>query len=160
VRRMSLVVDIVMKSAADFMREALKEAELAYKENEVPIGAVLVCNGQIVARNHNRKEATNDATSHAELLCIQEASQILNTWHLGDCELFTTVEPCAMCSGAIINARIPKVTYAAPGIKFGTHLSVVNILDSKKFNHNVNVVGGLMEDESAALLRSFFQERR
>ena len=159
-RLTSLVVDIVMKSAADFMREALKEAELAYKENEVPIGAVLVCNGQIVARNHNRKEATNDATSHAELLCIQEASQILNTWHLGDCELFTTVEPCAMCSGAIINARIPKVTYAAPGIKFGTHLSVVNILDSKKFNHNVNVVGGLLEEESAALLRSFFQERR
>jgi len=157
---MSLVVDIVMKSAADFMREALKEAELAYKENEVPIGAVLVCNGEIVARNHNRKEATNDATTHAELLCIQEASKILGTWHLGDCELFTTVEPCAMCSGAIINARIPKVTYAAPGIKFGTHLSVVNILDSKKFNHNVNVVGGLLEEESAALLRSFFQERR
>jgi tRNA(adenine34) deaminase len=149
-----------MKSAADFMREALKEAELAYKENEVPIGAVLVCNGEIVARNHNRKEATNDATTHAELLCIQEASKILGTWHLGDCELFTTVEPCAMCSGAIINARIPKVTYAAPGIKFGTHLSVVNILDSKKFNHNVNVVGGLLEEESAALLRSFFQERR
>jgi tRNA(adenine34) deaminase len=110
-----------MKSAADFMREALKEAELAYKENEVPIGAVLVCNGEIVARNHNRKEATNDATTHAELLCIQEASKILGTWHLGECELFTTVEPCAMCSGAIINARIPKVTYAAPGIKFGTH---------------------------------------
>ena len=159
-RLTSLVVDIVMKSAADFMREALKEAELAYKENEVPIGAVLVCNGEIVARNHNRKEATNDATTHAELLCIQEASKILGTWHLGDCELFTTVEPCAMCSGAIINARIPKVTYAAPGIKFGTHLSVVNILDSKKFNHNVNVVGGLLEEESAALLRSFFQERR
>lgn len=157
---MSLVVDIVMKSAADFMREALKEAELAYKENEVPIGAVLVCNGEIVARNHNRKEATNNATTHAELLCIQEASKVLGTWHLGDCELFTTVEPCAMCSGAIINARIPKVTYAAPGIKFGTHLSVVNILDSKKFNHNVNVVGGLLEEESAALLRSFFQERR
>ncbi len=157
---MSLVVDIVMKSAANFMREALKEAELAYKENEVPIGAVLVCNGQIVARNHNRKEATNDATTHAELLCIQEASRVLGTWHLGECELFTTVEPCAMCSGAIINARIPKVTYAAPGIKFGTHLSVVNILDSKKFNHNVNVVGGLLEEESAALLRSFFQERR
>jgi tRNA(adenine34) deaminase len=157
---MSLVVDIVMKSAADFMREALKEAELAYKQNEVPIGAVLVCNGEIVARNHNRKEATNDATTHAELLCIQEASKILGTWHLGECELFTTVEPCAMCSGAIINARIPKVTYAAPGIKFGTHLSVVNILDSKKFNHNVNVVGGLLEEESAALLRSFFQERR
>jgi len=157
---MSLVADIAMKSAADFMREALKEAELAYKENEVPIGAVLVCNGKIVARNHNRKEATNDATTHAELLCIQEASKMLGTWHLGDCELFTTVEPCAMCSGAIINARIPKVTYAAPGIKFGTHLSVVNILDSKKFNHNVNVVGGLLEEESAALLRSFFQERR
>ena len=157
---MNLVADIVMKSAADYMREALKEAELAYQENEVPIGAVLVCNGNIVARNHNRKEATNDATQHAELLCIQEASQVLGTWHLGDCELFTTVEPCAMCSGAIINARIPKVTYAAPGIKFGTHLSVVNILDSKKFNHNVNVVGGLLEEESAALLRSFFQERR
>jgi tRNA(adenine34) deaminase len=142
------------------MREALKEAQLAYQENEVPIGAVLVCNGKIVARNHNRKEATNDATSHAELLCIQEASQKLGTWHLGDCVLYTTVEPCAMCSGAIINARIPTVIYAAPGIKFGTHLSVVNILDSKKFNHNVNVTGGVLEEESANLLKAFFQERR
>lgn len=142
------------------MREALKEAKLAYQENEVPIGAVLVCNGEIVARNHNRKEATNDATSHAELLCIQEASQKLGTWHLGDCVLYTTVEPCAMCSGAIINARIPTVVYAAPGIKFGTHLSVVNILDSKKFNHNVNVTGGVLEEESANLLKAFFQERR
>lgn len=142
------------------MREALEEAKLAYQENEVPIGAVLVCNGEIVARNHNRKEATNDATSHAELLCIQEASQKLGTWHLGDCVLYTTVEPCAMCSGAIINARIPTVIYAAPGIKFGTHLSVVNILDSKKFNHNVNVTGGVLEEDSAALLKAFFQERR
>jgi tRNA(adenine34) deaminase len=151
---------IVMKSFDSFMREALKEAQLAYQENEVPIGAVLVCNGEIVARNHNRKEATNDATSHAELLCIQEASQKLGTWHLGDCVLYTTVEPCAMCSGAIINARIPTVIYAAPGIKFGTHLSVVNILDSKKFNHNVNVTGGVLEEESANLLKAFFQERR
>lgn len=149
-----------MKSADNYMREALEEAKLAYQENEVPIGAVLVCNGEIVARNHNRKEATNDATSHAELLCIQEASQKLGTWHLGDCVLYTTVEPCAMCSGAIINARIPTVIYAAPGIKFGTHLSVVNILDSKKFNHNVNVTGGVLEEDSAALLKAFFQERR
>jgi tRNA(adenine34) deaminase len=149
-----------MKSSDKFMREALEEAKLAYQENEVPIGAVLVCNGEIVARNHNRKEATNDATSHAELLCIQEASQKLGTWHLGDCVLYTTVEPCAMCSGAIINARIPTVIYAAPGIKFGTHLSVVNILDSKKFNHNVNVTGGVLEEESANLLKAFFQERR
>lgn len=149
-----------MKSADKYMREALEEAKLAYQENEVPIGAVLVCNGEIVARNHNRKEATNDATSHAELLCIQEASQKLGTWHLGDCVLYTTVEPCAMCSGAIINARIPTVIYAAPGIKFGTHLSVVNILDSKKFNHNVNVTGGVLEEDSAALLKAFFQERR
>jgi len=157
---MSPAVDTVTMSAADYMREALKEAELAYHENEVPIGAVIVYQGRIIARNHNRKEATNDATSHAELLCIQEASNVLGSWHLGDCELYTTVEPCAMCSGAIINARIEKVTYAAPGIKFGTHLSVVNILDSKKFNHNVKVTGGLLEDESAALLKAFFQERR
>lgn len=157
---MNHAADIVMKSADSYMREALEEAKLAYQENEVPIGAVLVCNGEIVARNHNRKEATNDATSHAELLCIQEASQKLGSWHLGDCVLYTTVEPCAMCSGAIINARIPTVIYAAPGIKFGTHLSVVNILDSKKFNHNVNVTGGVLEEESATLLKAFFQERR
>ncbi len=157
---MNHAADIVMKSADSYMREALEEAKLAYQENEVPIGAVLVCNGEIVARNHNRKEATNDATSHAELLCIQEASQKLGSWHLGDCVLYTTVEPCAMCSGAIINARIPTVIYAAPGIKFGTHLSVVNILDSKKFNHNVNVTGGVLEEESANLLKAFFQERR
>ena len=157
---MNHAADIVMKSADSYMREALEEAKLAYQENEVPIGAVLVCNGEIVARNHNRKEATNDATSHAELLCIQEASQKLVSWHLGDCVLYTTVEPCAMCSGAIINARIPTVIYAAPGIKFGTHLSVVNILDSKKFNHNVDVTGGILEEESANLLKAFFQERR
>jgi tRNA(adenine34) deaminase len=157
---MNHAADIVMKSADSYMREALEEAKLAYQENEVPIGAVLVCNGEIVARNHNRKEATNDATSHAELLCIQEASQKLGSWHLGDCVLYTTVEPCAMCSGAIINARIPTVIYAAPGIKFGTHLSVVNILDSKKFNHNVDVTGGVLEEESANLLKAFFQERR
>ena len=157
---MNHAADIVMKSADNYMREALEEAKLAYQENEVPIGAVLVCNGEIVARNHNRKEATNDATSHAELLCIQEASQKRGSWHLGDCVLYTTVEPCAMCSGAIINARIPTVVYAAPGIKFGTHLSVVNILDSKKFNHNVNVTGGVLEEESANLLKAFFQERR
>ena len=157
---MNHAADIVMKSADSYMREALEEAKVAYQENEVPIGAVLVCNGEIVARNHNRKEATNDATSHAELLCIQEASRKLGSWHLGDCVLYTTVEPCAMCSGAIINARIPTVIYAAPGIKFGTHLSVVNILDSKKFNHNVNVTGGVLEEESATLLKAFFQERR
>ena len=157
---MNHAADIVMKSADSYMREALEEAKLAYQENEVPIGAVLVCNGEIVARNHNRKEATNDATSHAELLCIQEASQKLGSWHLGDCVLYTTVEPCAMCSGAIINARIPTVIYAAPGIKFGTHLSVVNILDSKKFNHNVDVTGGVLEEDSANLLKAFFQERR
>ena len=157
---MNHAADIVMKSADSYMREALEEAKIAYQENEVPIGAVLVCNGEIVARNHNRKEATNDATSHAELLCIQEASQKLGSWHLGDCVLYTTVEPCAMCSGAIINARIPTVIYAAPGIKFGTHLSVVNILDSKKFNHNVDVTGGILEEESANLLKAFFQERR
>ena len=157
---MNHAADIVMMSADSYMREALEEAKIAYQENEVPIGAVLVCNGEIVARNHNRKEATNDATSHAELLCIQEASQKLGSWHLGDCVLYTTVEPCAMCSGAIINARIPTVIYAAPGIKFGTHLSVVNILDSKKFNHNVDVTGGILEEESANLLKAFFQVRR
>jgi len=157
---MNHAADIVTMSAAKYMREALKEAELAYQENEVPIGAVIVYNGKIIARNHNRKEADNDATAHAELLCIQEASKVLGSWHLGDCELFTTVEPCAMCSGAIINARIEKVTYAAPGIKFGTHLSIVNILDSKKFNHNVKVTAGVLEEESAALLKAFFQERR
>ena len=157
---MNHAADIVTMSAAKYMREALKEATLAYQENEVPIGAVIVYNGKIIARNHNRKEADNDATAHAELLCIQEASKVLGSWHLGDCELFTTVEPCAMCSGAIINARIEKVTYAAPGIKFGTHLSIVNILDSKKFNHNVKVTAGVLEEESAALLKAFFQERR
>ncbi len=157
---MNHAADIVTMSAAKYMREALKEATLAYQENEVPIGAVIVYNGKIIARNHNRKEADNDATAHAELLCIQEASKVLGSWHLGDCELFTTVEPCAMCSGAIINARIEKVTYAAPGVKFGTHLSIVNILDSKKFNHNVKVTAGVLEEESAALLKAFFQERR
>lgn len=143
-----------------FMYEAFLEAKKAFEENEVPIGAVLVQNGEIIARAYNKKESLQRATAHAEILCIDEASKKLNTWHLDDCELYVTIEPCAMCSGAIIQSRIKKVIYGAKGRKFGTHDSVARILNSRKFNHYVEVEHGVMEEETAQLMKDFFRKLR
>lgn len=143
-----------------FMKEAFLEAKKAFVKDEVPIGAVVVKDGEVIARAHNMKEELQLATAHAEILVIEQASKKLGTWYLDDCELYVTVEPCAMCSGAIIQSRIKKVYYGAKGLKFGTHQSVIKILDSDKFTHLVEVETGIMEQESSELMKDFFKKLR
>ena len=146
-------------SSDKFMLEALKEAEIAASEGEVPVGAVIVQNGEIIARARNNREATADATGHAELLAIREACRVLGGWHLESCELYVTLEPCPMCMGAIINSRLGKVIYGAKDAKAGACGSVID-LRSYPLNHKPQVESGFMKEECAALLTEFFKKKR
>lgn len=142
------------------MELALAEAKLAFDKDEVPIGAVIVKDDVVIAKAHNLKEEKQSAVAHAEILCIEAASAALGTWHLDGCEMYVTIEPCAMCSGAIINSRIKKVYYGAEEAKFGTHKSVVNVLGNKDFNHYVEVESGMFADEAKKLMKDFFKKLR
>lgn len=142
------------------MREALKEAKKAYKKLEIPVGAVIVKNGEIIARAHNKKESKKDTTKHAEILAIQEASKKLDNWRLMDCEMYVTLEPCPMCAGAIIQSRIKKVYIGTMDEKTGACGSVLNLLKDYKFNHEVEVETGIMQNECEELLKQFFKELR
>ncbi len=144
----------------EFMREALKEAKKAYKKLEIPVGAVIVKNGEIIARAHNKKESKKDTTKHAEILAIQEASKKLDNWRLMDCEMYVTLEPCPMCAGAIIQSRIKKVYIGTMDEKTGACGSVLNLLKDYKFNHEVEVETGIMQNECEELLKQFFKELR
>ena len=143
-----------------FMKEALKEAEKAYKKLEVPVGAVIVKDGKIIARGHNQKETKTDTTKHAEIIAIQKASKKLKAWRLLDCEMYVTLEPCAMCAGAIINSRIKKVYIGTKDNKTGAVGSVLNLFEDFKFNHKVESEIGLMQDECEKILKQFFKELR
>lgn len=143
----------------ELMREALREAELAAALGEVPVGAVVARNGEIVARAHNLRESGKNATYHAELLAIDAACRALGGWRLWQCELFVTLEPCPMCSGAIINSRLRRVVYGAQDPKAGCCGSLTNLF-ALPFNHHPVVEQGLLEEESAALLRQFFARLR
>ncbi|SFH76076.1 tRNA adenosine(34) deaminase TadA [Pisciglobus halotolerans] len=143
-----------------FMREAIKEAQKAAAKMEVPIGAVIVLNGEIIGRGHNRREETHDATTHAEMMAIREANQYLENWRIEEADLFVTLEPCPMCSGAMILSRIKKVYYGAPDPKGGTAGTLMNLLADKRFNHQVEVEKGVLEEECAALLTNFFRTLR
>ncbi len=143
-----------------FMREALKEAQKAYDQAEVPIGAVVVLNGEIIGRGHNLREKEQDATLHAEIKAIRQANQHLGSWRLEDCELFVTLEPCPMCSGAMILARLKKVTFGALDPKAGTAGTFMNLLQDERFNHQVEVEQGILEDECKTLLQTFFKGLR
>ena len=142
-----------------FMLEAINEAEQAANEGEVPVGAVIVQNGEIIARARNNREATADATGHAELLAIREACRVLGGWHLEQCTLYVTLEPCPMCSGAIVNSRLGRVVYGAKDAKAG---ALGSVLDMRNYplNHKPCVIGGVMEEECAKILSEFFLERR
>ena len=142
------------------MKEALKEAIKAYKKLEVPVGAVIVKNGEIIAKAHNLKETKFDTTKHAEILAIQRASKKLKSWRLLDCEMYVTLEPCSMCSGAIINSRIKKVYIGALDEKTGAVGSVLNLLEDYKFNHKVEVEKGIMKEECEQILKDFFKMLR
>lgn len=142
------------------MREALLEARTAYALGETPIGAVIVRDGEIIARAHNLRETTHDATAHAELLAIRQANQHLAGWRLTRCTLYVTLEPCAMCAGAIVLARVPTLVYAAPDPKGGACGSVLNLVEHERLNHRVEVISGVLAEESSQLLRQFFSELR
>ena len=143
-----------------FMREALKEAQKAYDQAEVPIGAVVVLNGEIIGRGHNLREKEQDATLHAEIKAIRQANQHLGSWRLEACELFVTLEPCPMCSGAMILARMKKVIFGAFDPKAGTAGTFMNLLQDSRFNHQVEVEQGVLEEECQEILRSFFKGLR
>ena len=142
------------------MKEALKEAIKAYKKLEVPVGAVIVKDEEIIARAHNLKEIKNDTTKHAEILAIQKASKKIEAWILEECEMYVTLEPCAMCAGAIINSRIKKVYIGTEDPKAGACGSVLNIFADYKFNHKVEYETGIMKKECEKILKDFFKELR
>lgn len=141
------------------MYEALLEAKKAAEENEVPVGAVIVKNGEIIARGRNMREQKQNALSHAEIEVINNACKKLNRWQLDDCELYVTLEPCPMCTGAIINARLKTVIFGAYDLKAGCMDSIINLCDYP-FNHKVEIYGGICEDECSEILRKFFENLR
>ena len=143
-----------------FMKEALKQAKKAYDKLEVPVGAVIVKDGKIIARAHNLKETKYDTTKHAEILAIQKASKKLESWRLLDCEMYVTLEPCSMCAGAMINARIKKVYIGASDEKTGAVGSVFNLFEDYTFNHKVEVEKGILQTECENLLKDFFKMLR
>ncbi len=143
-----------------WMREALAEAELALETGDVPVGAVAVRDGRIVGRGHNRKEAGRDPTAHAEMLALQEAARTLGGWRLPGVTLYCTLEPCPMCAGAMIQARLPRLVYAVDDPKSGAAGSVVNLLQHERLNHRVKVVSGILAQEAQELLQGFFEGLR
>jgi tRNA(adenine34) deaminase len=144
----------------DAIQAALAEARSAAEAGEVPIGAVIVRDGEIVARGQNRVLCHNDPTAHAEIVAIREAARILGNYRLNGCSLFVTLEPCAMCAGAMIHARIDRLVFAAADPKAGACGSVLSVLNHPQLNHKMAIEQGIMADEARELLRSFFRERR
>ncbi len=143
-----------------FMRLALREAEHALDHDDVPVGAVIVKDGEVIGAGHNERELRNDPTAHAEMLALREASQAVGSWRVLDAVMYVTLEPCTMCAGAIVLARIPRVVYAAADPKAGAAGSVVNLLDVPQLNHRPQVAAGLLAQEAGDLLRAFFASRR
>jgi tRNA(adenine34) deaminase len=144
----------------DWMRLALIQAKMAFEQGEVPIGAVVVHKGQVIAVAHNEREQKNDPTAHAEVLAIQRAAEVLGTWRLTDAILYVTLEPCPMCAGAILQSRIKQLVYGAMDLKGGATGSVLNVLDYTLWNHRVDVVAGVLEEECSDILKLFFRKLR
>lgn len=143
-----------------FMRAALREAERGAREGEVPVGAVVVKEGQVLARAHNRPIHLHDPSAHAEILALRRAARKAGNYRLEGCDLYVTIEPCAMCAGAIVQARLRRTVFGACDPKAGAAGSVLNVIDHPKLNHRCEVLKGVLADESVVLLRSFFQRRR
>jgi tRNA(adenine34) deaminase len=143
-----------------YMLEALIEAKKAFEIDEVPIGAVIVKEDKIIARAYNKRNTDKNTLSHAELIAINQASKVVGDWRLDNCTMYITLEPCPMCAGAIVQARIPRVVIAANNIKAGCAGSIVNLLEEDRFNHQVNVTRQVLEEESSMLLKTFFRELR
>ena len=143
-----------------YMKAALREAKKAYKLDEVPIGCVIVQNDKIIARGYNRRNTDKNTLAHAELSAIKKASKKTGDWRLEDCTMYVTLEPCQMCAGAIVQSRLGKVVIASMNPKAGCAGSVINLLQMKQFNHQVEMVTGVLDEECSAMLSGFFQELR
>lgn len=143
-----------------YMREAVRQAKKAYALGEVPIGCVIVHDKKVIGRGYNRRNTDKSTLSHAEITAIRKASKVIGDWRLEDCTLYVTLEPCQMCAGAIVQARIPRVVMACMNPKAGCAGSILNILDTPQFNHQVETVRGVMETECAGMLKTFFKELR
>jgi tRNA(adenine34) deaminase len=143
-----------------FMRLALREAERALEHDDVPVGAVLVVGGEVIGAGHNERELRQDPTAHAEMLALREAARHLGSWRILDSVLYVTLEPCAMCAGAIVLGRVTRVVYGTADPKAGAAGSVMDVLGEPRFNHRPEVAGGLLREECAALLVDFFSSRR
>lgn len=154
------MADFTQEEKEVFMREALKEAQKSLAKEEIPIGCVIVKDGQIIGRGHNAREELNQAIMHAEIMAINQANQTEGNWRLLDSTLFVTIEPCIMCSGAIGLARIPQVIYGAPNQKFGAAGSLYDILTDQRLNHRVQVETGILEADCAKIMQDFFRNRR
>jgi tRNA(adenine34) deaminase len=142
------------------MQVALEQARLAAEHGDVPVGAVVVHNGVIIAARHNEREATKDPTAHAEVLALRDAAQHLGRWRLDDCDLVVTLEPCVMCAGALINARVRTLVFGAPDLKAGATGSLYNVCTDPRMNHNPAVINGLDSEQSTHLLSTFFENLR
>lgn len=138
-----------------FMMEAIKEAKKCLYLNEVPVGAVIVKDGEIIGRGHNLRETLKDSTAHAEIIAIQEACRKLGGWRLIDCEIYVTLEPCIMCAGALVNSRIKRIVFGAYNNRFGACGTLYNIPIDERLNHRIEVVGGVLEEECRELISSF-----
>jgi tRNA(adenine34) deaminase len=149
----SLDADVV------FMREAMALAKMAEDIDEVPVGALIVKDGKIIAKAYNTRETSKCATHHAEILAIEKACRVLGGWRLPGCTLYVTMEPCAMCAGAIINARIPRVVFGAPDLRFGAFGSLINLAEVP-LNHKPEISGGILGEENVEILRSYFKKKR
>ena len=149
-----------MNNDLNFMNLALKEAKKAFLKGEVPVGAVIVKDNQVIAKAHNLRQTKKSVISHAEILAIQKATKKLNSWILEGCTLYVTIEPCIMCAGTILQSRITKVVYGAKEPKFGALGSVLDISQIPGFNHKLEVISGVLEEESSLIMRSFFQNLR
>ncbi len=143
-----------------FMKEAIKQAKKAAAIDEVPIGCVIVCEGKIIARGYNKRNTMKTTLAHAELLAIRKACKKLGDWRVENCTMYITLEPCQMCAGAIVQARIPRVVIGAMNKKAGCAGSILNMLEMKEFNHRVQVTRGVLEDVCSQLMRDFFKEMR
>lgn len=142
------------------MRIALDEARIATTHGDVPVGAVVLRNGEVIAQRHNERELTNDPTAHAEVLALRDASAALGSWRLDDCTLVVTLEPCVMCAGAVLSSRIGRLVYGAADLKAGATASLYNVTSDPRLNHNPPVEHGVLAQESAELLQEFFAAKR
>lgn len=150
----------MIKDKFYFMKKAISLAKKAGERDEVPVGAVIVRDGKIIATGYNKKEGKNCAVYHAEIVAIQNACKKIGNWYLDGCEMYVTMEPCPMCAGALINSRLDRLYFGAYDLKAGCCGSIMNLPEDKRFNHNLVVEGGVLQEQCASLLTSFFKQKR